>query len=210
MATVKHIQVNTLPDTLEPGAIYFVRETGQIIQTDLNGVPVEFGSHILQMNFSGSMYIEDTKTTVPNIYYGIYERAYTNAYSWYNSALYAIASAHIPGRFIAPGYKLIAAHFRARQDNTQVQWAGYIGRRNIPPGLNDYGAQFADSEILFRMSFQAGNGKSPHYFFAIDSDYITRQNDNITVVFRADINDSDFKYYVQSFSLSLVFKKVAQ
>jgi len=43
MATVKHIHVNTLPDVLEPGAIYFVRSTGQIVQTDLNGVPVEYG-----------------------------------------------------------------------------------------------------------------------------------------------------------------------
>ncbi len=46
MATVKHIQVNTLPDVLEPGAIYFVRSTGQIVQTDLNGVPVTYPNNL--------------------------------------------------------------------------------------------------------------------------------------------------------------------
>jgi len=46
MARVKHIQVNTLPAQLEPGAIYFVRSTGKIVQTDMNGVPVEFGGEV--------------------------------------------------------------------------------------------------------------------------------------------------------------------
>ena len=43
MAKVKHIQVNELPAQLEANAIYFVRNTGEIWQTDDNGVGVKMG-----------------------------------------------------------------------------------------------------------------------------------------------------------------------
>jgi|GEM_PF-3901861 len=43
MAKVKHIQCNTLPGTLDPGAIYFVKDTGEIVVTDESGVAKRYG-----------------------------------------------------------------------------------------------------------------------------------------------------------------------
>jgi len=43
MAKVKHIQVNELPTQLEANAIYFVRNTGEIWQTDSNGIGIKMG-----------------------------------------------------------------------------------------------------------------------------------------------------------------------
>ena len=40
MADVQHIQIDNTPTTWQPNAIYFVRNTGQIWQTDSNGVAV--------------------------------------------------------------------------------------------------------------------------------------------------------------------------
>ena len=57
MAKVKHIQVNTLPTTLVPNAIYFVRNTGEIWQTDSNGFGVRMcGNKLLKFDWSGNIY----------------------------------------------------------------------------------------------------------------------------------------------------------
>ena len=58
MARVKHIMCDVLPANLEPYAIYFDRGGQKIVQTDGDGVPVEFGKKQLLITFNAGIRID--------------------------------------------------------------------------------------------------------------------------------------------------------
>ncbi len=64
---MQHIQIDNTPTTWQPNAIYFVRNTGQIWQTDSNGVAVLMGKdekHFFQWKKSNTVLASSSWTRV--------------------------------------------------------------------------------------------------------------------------------------------------
>ncbi len=229
MATVKHIQVNTLPDVLEPGAIYFVRSTGQIVQTDLNGVPVEYGGiggGFYAIELSGELrlargnipsghsrdhYYENNAYRIIKWTWGDFDRLVNNASN---------ALTYYKGWYIPRGYKFKRLKLEGGYTSKAIpNWTIYLIRKRISTaeGIKKGNAVGTYDGVIatFPIDMQCNAKDTLYwgwsaYYDISDRNIVTGDNDMYAVMMLSDnIDNTDpDQMYVKNFLLRFELKKV--
>ena len=158
MAKVKHIQVNELPQTLEANAIYFVRNTGEIWQTDANGVGVrmsvskQYNSYYIGGYFSVDAY----KVGIPSVNYS--SNYITLSLS--DSVIGTLSSRTARGFPVLKKQQILGFSINAMYLRGNGEMDIHLIKKKFKTGIQPYGnSSVLEGNILYTHSLKLVSGK---------------------------------------------------
>ena len=206
MVEVKYIQIDNTPTTWLPNAIYFVRNTGQIWQTDGSAVPVLYASQqqqIIQFGGFWKLYDNDgaDRWHFLNSSYGSF---YTLLKSFDvsgrdNQTL--MRHHYLRGKIVRENQVLKKVILASRYCGDELNhFQLVIGRRELLNGING-GVYIDNAEVIAELDVNYQSATQMFLVYNISSDIITQENDEIAFFLRTNEMANDTYFYTAHLSL---------